>query len=287
MKCKIIVNRDSGNCDKLNTEALLDKIGRDSVVEIIDASSDWNADNFDTVVVCGGDGTLCNALDKCRGKRLVYCPCGTFNETAHTEKRLSSVCRVNDIPFSYVCAAGSFTEIGYTTKTSDKQRLKIFAYLKQAIRSYRCHEICATIDVDERLFCGTYTLLMVLKSHRCFGLPFNRDFKRTGKTYLLAIKSFGDNTLLNKIRMFFPFFRVFFCGTNPKVTKNWLILPFDNLSIRLESPQYFCVDGEKRLLGNTLRFSTAEANPPIEILKPPLLRKKRKPVLTVKAKTVK
>ena len=275
MKCKIIVNSDSGNCEKLNVEALVSMLGCRSEVEIIDCKTDWNADNFDTVVVCGGDGTLHNAIEKCADKRIFYVPCGTLNETSLTEKEITSIGKVNGQPFSYVCATGSFTEIGYAAKNDSKKRWKALAYLPLVFRYFRCHNVAAKLDLDGRKFDGNYTLLMVLKSHRCFGFCFNNDYKKTKKTYLLAVKSFGEDNLKNRIKTFFPFFRIFFCKAKPAVHKNWLLLPFDNLSVNLEDAQDFCCDGEKRTLRGNLQFSTQTLAQPITVVKAPHLKEKR------------
>lgn len=277
MKCKIIVNSDSGNCDKLNVDALVSMLGCRTQVEIIDSKSDWSADNFDTVVVCGGDGTLHHAIEKCPDKHIVYVPCGTLNETSMTEREITSIGSVNGRPFSYVCAAGSFTEIGYSAKNDSKKRWKSLAYLPQIFRCYRCHNIAAKLDVDGRKFEGNYTLLMVLKSHRCFGFQFNSDYKKTKKTYLLAVRSFGKDNLKNRAKMFFPFFRIFFCKAKPSIHKNWMLLPFDKLSVSLSAPQDFCFDGEKRVLRGNLHFSSLTLAQPITVVKTPLLKEKRVP----------
>ena len=275
MRCKIVVNRDSGNCDKLNVDALVELLGCNSSVQIIDCKTDWNADNFDTVVVCGGDGTLHHAIEKCENKRIFYVPCGTLNETALTEKEITSIGKVNGRPFSYVCATGSFTEIGYSAKNSNKKRWKALAYLPQVFKNYRVHNIAAKLEVDGRKFQGDYTLLMVLKSHRCFGFPFNPDYKKTRKMYLLAVKSFGKDNLKNRIKMFFPFFRIFFGKAKPAIRKNWLLVPFDNLSIQLGKPQDFCCDGEKRVMRGNLHFYTQRLLQPITVIRTPLSKEKR------------
>ncbi len=273
MKTKVVVNKDSGNCTRLDIGALLKKLGCLAEVEVIDCKSEWNADGFDTLIVCGGDGTLHNAIEKCRGKRLVYVPCGTLNEAALTEQSICTLGNVNGMPFSYVCATGSFTEIGYSAKNSHKKRWKSVAYLPQMFRCYRCHEIGAKLDIDGIKYQGHYTLLMVLKSHRCFGFSFNNDYKKTKKSYLLAIKSFGPDSLKNRAKMFFPFFRIFFCGARPQTAQNWLLLPFDNLTIELDKPQDFCFDGEKRRMEGRLHFSQQTLDEPIEVVSAPMCRR--------------
>ncbi|MCM1289493.1 MAG: hypothetical protein NC132_02435 [Corallococcus sp.] len=275
MNCKLIMNIDSGNCERLDVDALLCKLGCDACVETIDSGKDWNAEGYDTVIVCGGDGTLHNALSKCQNKKIFYAPCGTLNELAATNGKVSSVGKVNDEYFSYVCATGSFTEIGYAAQNKHKKRWKSLAYLPQVIKCYRCHEIGAKLDVDGASYEGKYTLLMILKSYRCFGFSFNKDYKKTHKTYLLAINALGRDCLKNRVKMFAPFFRIFVCGTKPKVGKNWMLVPFDQLTIELDEPQNFCFDGEKRVLSGKIQVCEQVLAEPITVVKTPFLRRKR------------
>lgn len=276
MPCKVIVNTDSGNCDRLDIDKLMRMLGCvNSDVETINSLTDWNAVGFDTVVICGGDGTLHNAIEKCGDKQIIYAPCGTLNEAAKTSQKIKSVGIINGEKFSYVCAAGSFTEIGYDAKNGDKKRFKSLAYLPLVLKNYRHCNIKASINADGKNIDGEFTLLMVLKSHRCFGLPFNRSYKKREGLYLLAIRSFGDDNLKNRVKMFFPFFRVFFCGVNnPCEKSNWILIPFEKLSVKLDKPQSFCLDGEKRILNGELTVTEKRLKNEIRVVKTPLLKRK-------------
>ena len=275
MACKVIVNRDSGNSSRLDIDRLLTLLDcKDAEIINIDSSTDWTADDVDTVVVCGGDGTLHNAIEKYPDKQLVYAPCGTLNETSATDDIVTSVGRVNDTLFSYVCATGSFTEIGYMANTKSKKRFKSVAYLPQVLRCYKSHSIHAKLNVDGQIYEDDYTLLMVLKSHRCFGFNFNRAYKQHKGLYLLAIKSFGEDNIVNRAKMFFPFFRVFFAGANPGVNKNWMLLPFTQLTVQLNQPQNFCMDGERRIFAGNLEIREQQLNKHIPIIKTTLCRRK-------------
>lgn len=283
MACKIIVNCDSGNCERLDLEALRCMLDcKDAEIENINHATDWSAEGYDTVVVCGGDGTLHHAIDKCKNQQIIYAPCGTLNEASALDTAIKTVGSVNGESFSYVCACGSFTGIGYAAKTERKKRWKRIAYLPQIFSQYRCHEIQATLELDGKILNNSYTLLMVIKSHRCFGFNFNPMYKKSKKMYLLAIKSVGKDCLKNRIRMFFPFFRVFFCGiSHPMSRKRWFLLPFDKLKITLNDAQDFCLDGEKRTLLGELEIEERALDKEIFIIKPPLCRR-RKGVLRFK-----
>lgn len=273
VNCKVIVNADSGNYNRLDLDKLLNSLGCvNADLELINSQSEWSAENCDTVIICGGDGTLHNALEKCPDKQIVYAPCGTLNEAAKTDNAITSIGRVNGVPFSYVCAAGSFTEIGYSANNKHKKRFKAWAYLPEVLKGYKSCEIAAELDVDGQTYEGSYTLLMVLKSSRCFGFNFNKSYKKNKGLYLVAVRSSGPDNLTSRIKMFAPFFRVFFCGvTAPKITRNFTVVPFKNLTIRLKTPQSFCLDGEKRVLSGELRFFEQTLDKRITVVKTPFL----------------
>ena len=277
MACKIIVNTDSGNGACLNVNSLISQLGLSECdVTRISRNSDWSADGYDTVVVCGGDGTLHCALEKCRDKQLIYAPCGTLNEAAQNGE-INSVGCVNGTPFTYVAACGSFTEIGYAAPDKSKKRWHALAYLPQVIRSYKCHDIPARLNIDGKQTDGNYTLLMVIKSDRCFGFDFNRCYRKRRGMYLLAVRSAGKDCLLNRAKIFFPLFRVFFMGVNAPAQKDkWLLVPFDKLEITLKTPQNFCLDGEKRVLAGKLTFCEQTLSKSINVVKPPLNNRKRR-----------
>ena len=285
MACKIIVNRDSGNCKRVDIEALACTIGCETAqIENIGKTSDWSAEGFDTVVVCGGDGTLHHAIEKCQNQQIIYAPCGTLNETSATESVLTSVGKINDKNFSYVCACGSFTAIGYSAKCNQKKRWHRLAYIPQIFTQYKCHEIAATIEIDGEVFEeDNYTLLMVIKGNRCFGFDFNHSYKTNKRLYLLAIKSPGKDCLKNRIKMFFPFFRVFFCGiSHPMSKKNWFLMPFDKLAVRLKDSQDFCLDGEKITFDGVLEISEQRLDKEIYIIKTPFCKRRKTRLKTKK-----
>ena len=277
MACKVIVNADSGNYARLDVDKLLQKLGCvDTEVETIDSDKDWSADGYDTLIVCGGDGTLHNAIEKCSDKKIVYVPCGTLNETAHTDNPITSVGKINDRYFSYVTATGSFTEIGFLAKNDRKKKWKALAYLPQVIRSYHSKQIKAELNVDGEKINGEFTLIMVLKSHRCFGFSFNKSYKKHKGLYLVAIRSFGGDSIKNRVKMFAPFFRVFFVGVNkPQIKRDWMLVPFEKLTVTLDEPQDFCLDGEKRRLAGELRFSAQVLEREIDVVKTPYTRRTR------------
>ena len=53
-----------------------------------------------------------------------------------------------------------------------------------------------------------------------------------------------------------------------------MLIPFDNLIVKLEEPQDFCLDGEKRRLTGELRFSAQTLNQEIDVVNTPFTRRK-------------
>ncbi len=113
---------------------------------------------YDLLIVCGGDGTLNQAitgLTKLRNRVSIgFIPIGTTNDFARTlgiPKRSVLFARnlintkalktdtgiFNGKYFNYVVAFGAFTEVAYKTKKSLKRKLGWFAYLISSIKQFR------------------------------------------------------------------------------------------------------------------------------------------------------
>ena len=112
---------------------------------------------YDTIAVCGGDGTLSEAVTgllRLRQKPLLgYLPAGTVNVVAATlglpmepEKAAEVIVNgrestldvglFNGRPYTYVAAFGAFTEVSYATPQKEKQSLGRLAYLLEGARSF-------------------------------------------------------------------------------------------------------------------------------------------------------
>lgn len=116
-----------------------------------------NAENFDTVVCAGGDGTLNHVINGLMRlpapPPLGYLPAGTTNDFASAlgvprdipraaEAILQGVPRPLDIGsfnhryFSYVASFGVFTNSSYNAPQQNKNRLGHFAYVIEALRDF-------------------------------------------------------------------------------------------------------------------------------------------------------
>lgn len=259
MNCLLVINTMSGNSCRVNEKALIAKYAADDDVTVKylrDPSDEYSVEGIDKLIVCGGDGTLNRALSLSAEKDidLYYLPCGTFNETAKSFsgkglRELGSIGKIGDREFAYVAAAGSFTDLGQAANPSAKKRFKLFAYFAKVLSSYRVHRIKANITTESLSLSGTYTLIMLSNAKRCFGFRFNRLHKRCPDLQLIAISAPKKDNLWGRIKMFFPFFRVFFLGIGRERRKgNILVTSFKEGSISLSEETPFCLDGESVLL---------------------------------------
>ena len=260
MNCLVVINAMSGNAAKIDEKRILSKYAQEDDVSIkyLRAPTDvYSPDGVQKLIVCGGDGTLHHALELCRDRSLdlYYLPCGTFNETAKAAAG-KGVCEMEDCgmigdkSFAYVAAAGSFTDLGQAASTKTKKRFKLFAYFAKVLSSYKVHRIPAKIQTESIDAKGVFTLLMISNAKRCFGFRFNRLHKKDKHSLqLIAIKAPAKDSLWGRIKMFFPFFRVFFLGVSKEhVGKNLLVTSFSKGEITLFKKTLFCLDGESALL---------------------------------------
>lgn len=267
----------SGNTQRVDEDKLIKNFTNDNdyvvVKQLTNKNSSWSAIGYDKVVVCGGDGTLNHAINMCENstvRHLIYVATGTFNETAQNRKLQSKLGKLGDELFSYVAAAGSLTEIGYATKNSHKKKHKIFAYFAQILKYYKVHNFEVQLDVNNTTYKDNVTLLMFLNSNRCFGFKFNKMYTQNDdKLYFLMVKSFGKNTLLNKIRLFFPLFRIFFLGIRKPIYTDKIIFDkFDTATVSLTTPKAFAVDGEKSVAGGRFTVQPIYPSYKLDILTP-------------------
>lgn len=252
----IVVNKNSGNYSKHVDVRAENAIGEGMWKRTVDVDDDYPnmlaTGKYDLLVVCGGDGTLNSVLNKIQDIRVktVFVPCGTFNEKAHAHSNKEGliVGKLGDTVFTYVAACGSFTPIGYDTNVEKKKKYKILAYLSHVVKEYKIHRIHAKVDIDGMIEENEYTLIMFIKSNRCFGFRFNRMYdphKESG--HVLLIKAPKKGGLIGKIKMFFPFFRAFFIGFGKEYrSKNVLFTEFTQAGIELAEETVFAVDGEKK-----------------------------------------
>lgn len=285
-KCLIAINFNAGSSRKISFEKVRTRLGKDFEYThcSLDKEELPDLNAYDAIAVCGGDGTLGSVLEKAFGLpiSIYYFPVGTLNDKAkatryshyknsanHNRNKKSYVGSSNqpivigkcqkvlsngkyttldckEEIFAYVLASGSFTPIGYTSSVKEKQKVGVLAYIGKIIKEYRPYRMHAVIDTYNNRYEDDFTLIMLLKSPRCFGFKFNKGFDANSQSgHLIAIRSPKHDGLLGCIEMFFPFFRTFFMGLKKSRDKGKIIYKeINSLTLTFNDNLSFCKDGE-------------------------------------------
>ena len=150
-----------------------------------------NADQYDIVVCCGGDGTLnivAGAVYEKGADTLIgYIPGGTTNDFANSRRidtvavgeakqivegniRDTDLGLLNGLPFVYVAAFGMFSDVSYMTSRELKQNLGHAAYLLEGLKSIgTAKPYNARITYDGGIIEGDFIYGMVSNSRRVGG----------------------------------------------------------------------------------------------------------------------
>lgn len=255
--CLIVINKSAGSAGKINFDYVKNRLGNryKYFCHTIPTDGEPKVENYDALAVCGGDGTLSRVLEKVydSNKQVFYFPYGTLNDKAkikNANKDSHAVVGETEgathTVFSYVLAAGSFTPIGYETSVKLKKKIGVLAYLLKVVREYKVHRIHARLTTAECVYSGDFTLIMFLKSPRCFGFKFNKAYDENATSgHLILIRSPKHDGLLGKIEMFFPFFRVFFLGLKNERDGKIIFKQITSAGVNLQDETAFCKDGEK------------------------------------------
>ena len=144
------------------------------------------------------------------------------------------------------------------------------------LKEYKVACIEAEIVLDDIDYADKYSLIMVIDSPRCFGFKFNRLFvPNSPDMHLLLIRSPGEDTLKNRFKMFWPFFRAFFIGFNKEFeNEDILFKPFTKMDIKLNNTEIFCQDGERlEFKEGTYNIKRTKLNPGVTIYSRGTIRK--------------
>ena len=217
--------------------------------------------SFDVICFGGGDGTFNLVVNEILkyDKRpiLAYIPSGTANDIAsnlkiskNVRKAVKVICegspiyhdvgKVNSNYFVYICGAGTFTGVSYSTKKAYKKIFGIAAYALTGVKELNRPTIVsgkATLDGK----CLDITCPIVLVANSCFigGRKFNRrGHKNDGKFDVILCKKQFTNI--------FSIAKLVILGTYKKDhTKYYDFYRASNISFSLSNDIIWCLDGEK------------------------------------------
>ena len=209
---------------------------------------------FDAIIVAGGDGTvklavgILMSIPKEKRPVLGYIPTGTVNDAGKAvgykgsirqalkvlkagNTDMVDVCKVNNEYFTFVCAAGAFSDIAYVVRRGSKKILGRLAYYFYAISQvFRRKSIECEIEIKNQKFTVKTPFILIMNSRNVGGFPVNFDYSvKDGLVEVYITKPGLFNGLLH-----YAFFKV-------KTTK----LKVDHIKVTLKSDDYWCFDGER------------------------------------------
>ena len=209
---------------------------------------------YDALIVAGGDGTvkfvvtILMSIPKEQRPILGYIPTGTVNDAGKAigikgsirqalkvlkagKTDTVDICKVNNDYFTFVCAAGAFSDISYVVKRGYKKVIGRLAYYFYALSQiFKKREIEYEITTKTEKFSGKTPFIMVMNSRNVGGFPVNFDFSvKDGLVEVYITKPGIFNGLLH-----YAFFKV-------RTTK----LRVDYIKITLKNDEYWCFDGER------------------------------------------
>lgn len=246
---------------------------------------------YKCIIVCGGDGTLNEAINglmlipEAVRPILAYLPFGTVNDVGHMlglnkniKKTIDNIlaldyvdmdiCRLNDKYFIYAAAAGKFTSVSYEAKKSLKKHFGRMAYFLEAFKKLKDKEkIKVQINTNGESIEGSYYVIMALNSEKLAGFKLYRRKPiklNDGMIDLTLVKTKRLNLSFINLGMFFLFGDHWKKGITSISTNNFRIISENELA--------FNVDGEFAF--DSARAECMVINKAIKIVVPKKIKKK-------------
>ena len=220
---------------------------------------------IDSVIVCGGDGTLSeviNGVIESKKKiNITFIPFGTTNDFAKTLKMSTNKLKLsknlskyrkekidigscNNRFFYYVAAFGMFTDISYTTKQKEKNRIGKLAYIKDGFKEFRglkkAKAYKVSIVTDNEIIKDEFIAGGVTNSISIAGIKwFKKDeiSLNDGVFEVILIKK--PNNFKELLRIILSIFRKKY---DPKMI---YYLKTQHMKMDFEEPITWTLDGEK------------------------------------------
>ena len=156
-----------------------------------------NSNNYDLIIVSGGDGTVNEAVNglveaSYKGDFSVI-PSGTCNDfstllkySKNIKKQLESIlkgvstpldiCTINDSYFTYGLAIGKYTDVSYKANRKTKRLFGRLAYFIEGLKEFTKYtKLDLDIEIDDLKFSGSYYTVIVLNSDKVAGFKIRNN----------------------------------------------------------------------------------------------------------------
>ena len=273
-KCLFIYNPQSGKGKIVKNEKYIkDTLSEKFEVEVVKSEYAGHmgelilsrGENFDTIVVAGGDGTLNEAVNSItrlnKRVRLGYIPTGTVNDVAHSlyiprniKKATKNIIngqvfshdilRVNDKFGIYVCCSGLFTTSSYSTQQTKKKKLGKLAYFFDGAKKiFSTYAINLKLTYEDKLLEGKFAIMLILNSRYVGGFRVNKNaLLNDGVVDIILVNSEKEKVNFKAIsRVAFMFLK----GISKNSKKKIKHLKLSKFNIEISDDAIINLDGEK------------------------------------------
>lgn len=278
MKCLVIINAHSvrrnvrKNIDYIK-ERLLTKF---DFVDIVFSEYKGhikhlvsvNAGSYHTIVVCGGDGSVHEAVNGLTMNEndciLGLIPSGTVNDYARNlglsknidvclnaildgQFEYTDLLKNNNEIGVYVCGFGVFTGVSYDTSQKDKRLIGKIAYVLNGIKQFFLEKnMPVEVEIDDEKFECNTALVLAYNSKSIAGMPIDTLADITDGKLDVVIFYDKPNKKIISFATLFRIIRMFLFGVkNIRKCKNVILRSVDNLKITGKEPIIVNMDGEK------------------------------------------
>lgn len=230
-----------------------------------------SAEEFDAIIVAGGDGTFHLVIDAIgeREVKLGFLPAGTANDVArslgiptNTKKALQVILngrygkvdcmRINEKDHAmYIAAAGVFTQATYSTPQAEKRRLGWFAYGFEGLKERtKFNSFPIEITCGERHEKVNAVLILAMNGRSVAGFLVNkRASMQDGKIEVVVLRDREKLGAWGRLRAFLLTVRLFLFGCR-RDSKHFLRFEGDSVSVKAGEDVVWDLDGEKGDSGN-------------------------------------
>ena len=223
-----------------------------------------HGEEFDTIVVAGGDGTLNETINSVvrlsKTIQIGYIPCGTVNDVAHSlniprnvkkalkvildgKVFLHDIFKCNDRYGIYVCCSGIFTEASYATSQSSKRKVGKLAYGLHGIKKiFSTNSFDIKLSYENGEICEKCCLMLILNSKNVAGFKPNRHaVLNDGKVDVALVKAKKNRVRLCDI---LRVAKLFLFGLPKKSSKNIQVFKLSSLKVETGDDLAINIDGE-------------------------------------------